>query len=67
MDFATHMHGENGLGGVELPHSPNVAIEENNFAEIFNIISKQKDKVTWMNTGSFTNLCRFFRQFPQAT
>jgi len=27
MDLATHMHGDDGLGGVEIPHSPEKAIE----------------------------------------
>ncbi len=64
MDLATHMHGSDGLGGVEIPRSPEKAIEENNFETIYKMIMSQPHQITWANTGSFTNLCWFLRQFP---
>jgi hypothetical protein len=41
MNLATHMHGANGLGGVEIPRSPETAIEEKNFETIYKFIMSQ--------------------------
>lgn len=65
MVFAEHIHGEGGLGGVKLPKSDKEAIQENNFQEIRNRIMAQDSKIVWANTGSLTNLCFLFRQFPE--
>ena len=64
MDLATHMHGSDGLGGVEIPHSPEKPIEEKSFEFIHKMIMSQPDKIIWANTGSLTNFCLFLRAFP---
>lgn len=61
------MHGSNGLGGVEIPHSHVKPITENNFETIYKFIMARDEPVTWANTGSLTNLCYFLREFPDAT
>jgi inosine-uridine nucleoside N-ribohydrolase len=64
MDMATHMHGSDGLGGVEIPRSPESAITEKGFEFIHKIIMSQPGQITWANTGSLTNLCLILREFP---
>jgi inosine-uridine nucleoside N-ribohydrolase len=58
------VHGENGLGGVSVKESPKKALTSNSFAEIYGLIMKQEGKVTWINTGSLTNLCLILMTFP---
>jgi inosine-uridine nucleoside N-ribohydrolase len=62
--LAEFMHGTNGLGDVELPHSPEKAIVENNFETIYKMVMTQPHQITWANTGALTNLCLLLRKFP---
>ena len=65
MQLAEHMHGSNGLGGVDLPPSTEKPIDSDNFEYIYNKIMEQKGKIIWANTGALTNLCFLFRRYPQ--
>ena len=64
MVLAEHLHGSNGLGGVDIPESDQKPISEDNFAFIREKIMEVEGKIVWANTGSLTNLCLLFRQFP---
>lgn len=64
MSLGTHIHGHDGLGGVEIPKSPESAITDKGFEFIHKIIMAQPGQITWANTGSLTNLCLILRQFP---
>lgn len=64
MKLAEHMHGSNGLGGVKLPTSPKQAISENSFYQIYQRIKANPTNITWLNTGSFTNLCILLLSYP---
>ena len=65
MQLAEHMHGSNGLGGVDLPPSTEKPIDSDNFEYIYNKIMSEKEKIVWANTGALTNLCILFRRFPR--
>lgn len=65
MNLAEHMHGSNGLGGVELPTSPVKAEREQSFEKIFSRIKSQNGKIIWANTGSLTNLCILLLTYPE--
>ncbi len=64
MKLAEHMHGSNGLGGVKLPTSPQQAISENSFYQIYQRIKGNPTNITWLNTGSLTNLCILLLSYP---
>lgn len=65
LKLAEHMHGSNGLGGVQLPKSPVEAVRENAFEKIYERIMGHEGKITWANTGSLTNLCLLLLVHPQ--
>ena len=58
------MHGSNGLGGIELPKSPKKSIKEKSFEKIYHRIIEHPGKVSWVNTGSLTNLCILLLAYP---
>ena len=64
MVLAEHMHGGNGLGGVELPVSPAKAISDLSFEKIYHRIHEHSGKIIWLNTGSLTNLCILLLTYP---
>ena len=61
MVLAEHLHGSNGLGGVDIPASDQKSISENNFGFIRQKLVETEGKVVWANTGALTNLCLLFR------
>jgi inosine-uridine nucleoside N-ribohydrolase len=63
--FAAHMHGSNGLGGVEIPHSERKAISTDRFGAIYKIIMECPGKVAFVNTGSLTNLALLLTSYPE--
>lgn len=65
MTLAEHMHGSNGLGGVQLPPSPAQPIRDSAFQHIFERLQAHPGPVVWCNTGSFTNLCILLLTYPQ--
>lgn len=58
------MHGSNGLGGVKLPTSPKTANTDKSFEKIYERIKQWPTKITWLNTGSLTNLCIILLAYP---
>lgn len=64
MKLAEHMHGSNGLGGVKLPTSPKQPVSENSFYQIYQRIKSHPQNITWLNTGSLTNLCILLLAYP---
>lgn len=64
MVLAEHMHGGNGLGGVNLPQSPKTATTEHSFEHIYRRIKEHQGKVIWANTGSLTNFTIMLLAYP---
>ena len=64
MNLAEHVHGSNGLGGVELPVSPKLPLCAKNFTKIMEKLEALEEPVVWCNTGSLTNLCILMLTFP---
>lgn len=66
MTYAGHMHGNDGLGGKGkvIPQSTKQAITEERFSEIYKRIKKAEGKVTFINTGSLTNLAILLASHP---
>lgn len=62
--MAEDIHGSNGLGGVELPKSPETANKEGSFEKIYTKIMDHPTNITWLNTGSLTNLCILLLAYP---
>ncbi len=65
MRFAEHVHGENGLGDVNLKVSPAKSISENGLLGCYQRIMAHDKPIIWVNTGSLTNLCILFLSYPQ--
>ena len=64
-DTATHIHGEGGIGGVQLDKSPIPVIEEDSFKKIVDKIMSRENKITIIIVGSHTNWCIILRDFPE--
>jgi inosine-uridine nucleoside N-ribohydrolase len=64
MNLAEHVHGSNGLGGVELPASPSHPVTETPFEQIYSRIKGHPGQLAWANTGSLTNLCILLLCYP---
>lgn len=62
--YGSHMHGGNGLGGLEIPHTSKKAITEDRFSAIYKLIMKAEGKVCFVNTGSLTNLAILLASHP---
>jgi inosine-uridine nucleoside N-ribohydrolase len=62
--YAAHMHGSNGLGGLEIPHSSVKPIVEDRIGAIYKMIMKAEGKVCFVNTGSLTNLAILLASHP---
>jgi inosine-uridine nucleoside N-ribohydrolase len=65
MRLGEDVHGENGLGGVQLKKSPRPAISENGLQRTYEKIMQQDGQVIWANTGSLTNICILLLAYPQ--
>ena len=65
LSYAQIVHGENGLGGVQIKQSPKSAFQEQSFLDIYLKIMGGAGQVEWVNTGSLTNLCLLLMSFPQ--
>lgn len=64
MRLGEDVHGENGLGGVELKVSPQKAITENGLQRAYERIMQEDGQIIWANTGSLTNLCIILLTYP---
>lgn len=62
--FAAEVHGEKGLGGVQLVQSNVNPITENSFEEIRKKILAADGPVAWVNTGALTNLALLIQICP---
>lgn len=61
---AVHVHGENGIGGVELPPSPQKPLPVE--AEEFLLrAAGQEERLTLVTLGRLTNLARALTKYPQ--
>ncbi len=61
---ATEIHGENGLGGVDLPTSPSTVIDKHAVEFLAEEIDKLSEKVTIVALGPLTNIATLFRVYP---
>jgi len=62
--YGAHMHGDNGLGGLEIHHTTKKAITEDRFSTIYKFIMQAEGKVCFVNTGSLTNLAILLASYP---
>lgn len=62
---AEEAHGENGLGGVEIPKAVSEFEKEHAVIYLNRVIMKQQEKVTLIVTGPCTNIAMLFRLFPK--
>lgn len=62
--YGGHMHGDNGLGGLEIPHTTKKSISEDRFSVIYKLIMQSPSKVAFVNTGSLTNLAILLASHP---
>jgi inosine-uridine nucleoside N-ribohydrolase len=62
--YSDNIHGENGIGGLELPPAPRKPISEDRFSEIYKRIMRVTGKVCFINTGSLTNLAILLASHP---
>ena len=62
--YGGHMHGDNGLGGLNIPHTTKKAITEDRFSVIYKLIMQAQGKVCFVNTGSLTNLAILLASHP---
>ena len=64
LEVAPSIHGESGLEGATLLHSPHSAIQDKPFLQIYNSLLAQPEKVEFVVTGAMTNLAILLRAFP---
>ena len=65
LETAEHIHGENGLDGTVLEKSPNKAITNERYLQIYNRIIAAEGKVNYVNVGGMTNLATLLLAFPE--
>lgn len=61
---AADVHGDNGLGGVELPASPAFKHTENAADALTAILKETTEPLTLLATGPLTNLACLLQQYP---
>ena len=61
---ATEIHGENGLGGVDLPTSRSTAIDKHAVEFLVEEIDSISEKVIIVALGPLTNIATLFRIYP---
>ena len=61
---ATEIHGENGLGGVDLPASRSTAIDKHAVEFLVEEIDSISEKVIIVALGPLTNIATLFRIYP---
>ena len=65
VNVAEEAHGEDGLGGVEIPEAVSETEKEHGVLYLHRILMEQKEKITLVVTGPCTNIAMLFRLFPQ--
>ncbi|MGN1399241.1 MAG: nucleoside hydrolase [Erysipelotrichaceae bacterium] len=60
----SYFHGENGLGGVELPYSEDQLIKENSVDAMAQILKENPDEVEIVALGPLTNLALLAQKYP---
>lgn len=63
---ADHYHGENGVGGVQLPRSPRKPVEEPATEFLYRVLSESSRPVTLIALAPLTNIALLLRAYPQA-
>ena len=63
---ADHYHGENGVGGVQLPRSPRQPVEEPATEFLCRLLSESSRPVTLIALAPLTNIALLLRAYPQA-
>lgn len=64
--FADDIHGENGLGGANIPEDLYVPLQETSaFQSYVDILSKADEKITIVAVGPLTNLAVVLRAYPE--
>jgi pyrimidine-specific ribonucleoside hydrolase len=63
--FAPHVHGENGLGGVQLPDPPGPADPRHAVELLAEVLSGAEAPVTLVATGPLTNIALLFAVYPE--
>lgn len=61
---ATEIHGENGLGGIDLPASRSTVIDKHAVEFLAGEIDNTSEKVTIVALGPLTNIATLFRIYP---
>lgn len=62
--YSDNIHGENGVGGLELTRAKRIAISEDRISQIYKRIMRASGKVCFVNTGSLTNLAILLASHP---
>ena len=60
-----HIHGDNGIGNVELPESSQKPVDETAWDFIIRKAGELKDELTIITTGRMTNLARALEKDPE--
>ncbi len=60
-----HIHGENGIGGAQLPPSPQRVLEEDCSAFLYRMAEAYSGELTVLTLGRMTNLAAALRRFPE--
>lgn len=65
--LAGYFHGENGLGGIELPSTDQKPVSENAVVYLAKLLTElpEGEKVTLVPTGPLTNIGLLLKAFPQ--
>lgn len=62
---ADRYHGENGVGGVQLPRSPRKPVEEPATEFLYRLLSESSRPVTLIALAPLTNIALLLRAYPQ--
>ena len=65
VEFATHVHGKNGIGDVELPASSQTAVEEPADDFIVRTAAELGGELVIVSLGRLTNVARALRKDPE--
>lgn len=66
-EFASHVHGESGLGSVVLPEAKKEPVKDHAVLYLAQKLTElgEKEKVTLVTTGPLTNVAMLLKLFPQ--
>lgn len=63
---ADHYHGENGVGGVQLPRSSRQPVKESAIELLYRLLAESSRPVTLIALAPLTNIALLLRAYPEA-